>query len=383
MMERYPIVNSGEIKGYIRTFPDFLELIIGPVGRLLSLSPRGAHKLKASPAEIRAWYEPSFNIPGYTCPSVEDYLDLLYRSLKGKLEGKVLVDMSGGKDSTASAILLSKLAEKLPISLVGVHIHMPYLEPEANIDSAEKIAEKLGIRLIVTEPPRSKMRYYLERLGLPSRGRRWCTYLKTRALREVKKRVKAKYEAKGDRIAEAGKRLRKLHFMLKNRLFTQGTVINVVYPLSLLDIVRLVRSEKLIHELYVAGMPRVSCTYCPYKSLYELYAEPTRGLDTAYIEHVLNRQYHKYYSPIARWEEFQKYHLWRFDPSASKLLHAILSASASQPLKVKFQEIAETMKSIWTEKLPKNYFMCNINCIEKLVEEKIKTWEYVKVKKDN
>ena len=130
-------------------------------------------------------------------------------------------------------------------------------------------------------------------------------------------------------------------------------------------------------------MPRVSCTYCPYKSLYELYAEPTRGLDTAYIEHVLNRQYHKYYSPIARWEEFQKYHLWSFDPSASKLLHAILSASASQPLKVKFQEIAETMKSIWTEKLPKNYFMCNINCIEKLVEEKIKTWEYVKVKKDN
>jgi len=376
-MERYPIIDSGKIKGYVRTFPDFLELIAGPVGQLLSLSPRGAHKLKASHAEIRAWYEPGFNIPGYTCPSVESYLDLLYSSLKGKLEGKVLIDMSGGKDSTASAILLSKLAEKLPISLVGVHIHMPYLEPEANIDSVEEISKRLGIRLIVTEPPRSKMRYYLERLGLPSRGRRWCTYLKTRALREVRKQVKAKYEAKGDRIAEAGKRLRKLHFMLKNRLFTQGSVVNVVYPLSLLDIARLVRSEKLVHKLYMAGMPRVSCTYCPYKSLYELYAEPTHGLDVVYIEYILSRQYHRYYSPVARWEEFQKYHLWRFDPSTSKLLHAILSTSANQPLKVPLQEIARMIKSIWIEKLPENNFTCNVNCVEKLVEEKIKTWEYL------
>ncbi len=322
MMEAYPVVANGSVIGFIRTFGDYVELVRGDSREhYLWWGERGFY-VRTKGSFYNIVYEDVF-VPrvehreNLLQERVMQAVDRLRDALKGKL---VMADLSGGKDSTAQLIILSKLREFIDFRLVAVYVHVPYLEPLENIDYAEAIADKLGVEFFYTEADRKMMEFYLLREGLPRRGVRWCTYLKTRALREARKRLGADFEAKGDRMLESGKRMGKLQTLAKSSGFLQGRTLNLVYDLSALDTARIVKEHGLVHPHYRSGIPRVSCRFCPYRGLYELEAAKWQEVeDEGLIEHSAMLMYRRYYSGIATWDMFWELSLWRFQPTLARM----------------------------------------------------------------
>ncbi len=354
MMERYPVIREGRIRGTIRTFPDFVEIM-----RESSVEYylwRGEYGVRLSPEFshcLEVWYEPGLGVFGYAAPDFEEYVDLVARGLADVIRGKTaVVNFSGGKDSVVSLAILAAVRERVDFRLYAAYVHMPFLEPPSCLDFAERAAERLGVELISVEAERRRVKTYLERQGLPKKGRRWCTYLKIRGLREARKSVSADFEAKGDRLVEAGKRLRRMYHFLRKRVFVDGSKVNVAYPLTILDVVRITRELGLVHPQYLAGIPRVSCKYCPYKSLYELYAsEDFEVEDEGYVEYIARREYQKYYEPLMSWDDFWEQHLWRFSPTAASLLARFKSEHPEGPC-LELEQAIEMFRSVWIEPLP-------------------------------
>jgi len=367
MMERYPVVKGGRVRGSVRTLLDFIE-VGEPFKYYLWLGERGV-EVEGDNALLRALYEPGMSLTGYAMGDYEDYVDTLAEALGEKLRGKtVMVNFSGGKDSVATLYLLSELREKVDFRLYAVYIYMPHLEPPGSMSFAEEAAAKLGVDFLCVETDRKRVEFYLSREGLPRRGRRWCTYLKIMALRKARKELKADFEAKGDRVIEAGKRLRRLIHFLRRRAFLDGAKVNVVYPLTILDVAHIVRKLNLVHPHYLAGIPRVSCKYCPYKSLYELYAsEEFEVEDEGFVEYIARREHYRIYSPKMSWEEYWGQHAWRFDPTVAELLTK-LRRELGGNTELMGEDVREMFRSIWVEELPRLEVL-GINGIEAKVKD--------------
>ncbi len=319
MRERYPVYRSGEACCYVRTIPDFLETYDGRASKYYFWRGREGRGYRGP--LLKTFWEAPHTPPLVPRVDVEGRLSVVAERYGERLRGKtVMADFSGGKDSTASLVLLSRLRRLVDFKLVAVYVHMPYLEPPSNIDFVERAAERLGVELLVVEADRRRLLYYLETRGLPHRGSRWCTYLKTRALRAAKKAVEADYEAKAERMNEAGKRMRRLGEMKRKDTFLEGPTLNIVYDMEVLDVAGIVASEGLVHPDYLDGVPRVSCKYCPYRSLYELYAHRTEVEDEGLILDVARREWWRLYSPRLEWDAFWGRHLWRFTPSLATMI---------------------------------------------------------------
>lgn len=348
MMECYPVLSSGGIRSCIRTLPDFVEIYRQGGGKEVFLweGDRG-FPLDGGDAFYRAVYEPPSIPRGCTRAGVEERVEEFARRYGDVLRGRrVMADLSGGKDSTASLILLTYVRETVGFDLTAVYVHFPFLEPPENKSFVEKIAEKLDVELKVVEVDRRRVLFYLLREGLPRRGVRWCTYLKTRALRSAKKELRADFEAKGDRMQEAGKRMRRLSEMMRKNVFIEGRTINLVYDLSLLDVAEILHREGLIHPHYRLGLPRVSCKYCPYRSLYELKVSENQATENEdLISYVLERSYQRLYSHMSDFETFMRYHLWRFEPSIAKLRLGLSPSSEGQALGI--DAVREMFASLW------------------------------------
>ncbi|MEZ0346607.1 MAG: phosphoadenosine phosphosulfate reductase family protein [Infirmifilum sp.] len=322
MMEFYPVFRDGRAQSYVRTFGDYFEVFNGSSSEHYLWSGESGFKVVNKGSFFTMVYEdylnPSFE---FREESIEKRLLEAEKSLRNILDGKlVMADLSGGKDSTAQLILLTQLQEKINFKLVAVYVHVPYLEPLENISFVERVATRLGVELEVIEADRKMVEFYLLREGLPKRGVRWCTYLKSKALRLECKRLGADFEAKGDRMLESGKRMNKLRDWASNSSFIKGKTLNLVYDFSAFETANIVKREGLIHPHYLQGIPRISCRFCPYRGLYELAASSNQEVeDIGLIEFAGRRSYEKYFSGITSWDLFWELALWRYPPSIARM----------------------------------------------------------------
>ncbi len=305
-----------------------------------------------------SWVEAAPYVHAYVAWDLEEYVDWLAKRCRG-LEGRrVLLNYSGGKDSTAALVVLLKLMERISFRLRVVYVHVPFLEPERNVSFVEHASRRLGVDVEIAEPPRREFKSMLQWKGLPRRDNRWCTYFKVKPVREIRKKDRRLVEVVGDRLFEAPKRMERLArraaqgIVLSERRFTPTAM------LTLLDVVKVVRSAGLIHPDYLQGLPRVSCTLCPYKALHEFTDQQLDELeDPGLIERVLSKEHRKWYEKIP-FNEFVEKQLWRYPVwLAVRAYNAAKSIEYSiqdpDPLRLSSDEAASLYRSVWVNPLPR------------------------------
>ena len=273
---------------------------------------------------ISSWLEsvPYLNIRSFN--DIDDIVNFIAKRSKKYLEGKtVVLGYSGGKDSTAALILITKLMEYLNIKLKVMYVYMPYIESTRNLKFVEYVSRRLSINIEIIEPKRRYVRKTLKWLGLPRRGNRWCTYFKVRPIRKVVRGNPKVIEAIADRLFESPKRALRLIKRLKDGFIASERKFTPVEFMPITDVMFIVKKWGLIHPAYMDGLPRVSCTLCPYKTLYEFNVVETLE-DPGLIDEVLLKEYRKsyVYSKIP-FEEFISNALWRFKPNTALKLYKL------------------------------------------------------------
>jgi 3'-phosphoadenosine 5'-phosphosulfate sulfotransferase (PAPS reductase)/FAD synthetase len=296
----------------------------------------------------------------YVAWDLDSYVSWLAGRYGGELRGKtVMVNFSGGKDSSAVLAVMTRLAGMVEgLSVYAVYSHVTFLEPPRNIDVAVRFAERLGAPIEVVEADRELMRRRLLEEGLPYRGRRWCTYMKLRPIKRLRKQRRPHIVADGDRMTEAFKRFYRLYSMSPRRpQIYMGGRIRPIYIWTLLDVVRNVRLLKVVHPDYYMGMPRVACMMCPYKALHEFNDRHLDLLeDPGLVEEAIRVSYRRWYSGTGiPWEDFRRQHLWRHHPVlARKMYEAKRILERMEDLDtIDGRSVERMYRSLWTRPLPK------------------------------
>ncbi len=368
MVEYIPLKSSGRvnliassneftnIKAYPSEVDEWLLWMEKYAIEVTSLIENSKIKLTSHSVDLDKWFERNPNVVAYLTSNFDEYIMQLKRKIGSVIEGKkVVLSYSGGKDSTVALITLLKLSEHVNFKLHVVYVHMPYLEPTFNLKFIDKVSSKLGVEIEVLSPPRWIMRKYLKENGLPYRRARWCTYLKTRPLKEFKRKMDINYTAIGDRVWEAGKRFSRLFKMLLEGRIFKGKNFMPIAPMTILDVARIVKSYNLVHPDYLKGLTRVSCYYCPYKCLYEFYAVSDAEVeDVGFIDSILKFEWRKWYSKYVDYESFTKYHLWRYTPKIAKMfseLRAKIEESMDDYRRVPVNRIVELHRRFWTSSI--------------------------------
>ncbi len=373
-MERYPGLDAeGNVTGYAVSSVEF-SVLYSPQGRRLGsymwITPEYAVRvdefiegglLRVGDVSIE-YARLVEDIPWplvYVAPDLEEYIDWVTARHGGELEGKtIMVNYSGGKDSTAVLAVVAGLAERVKgLHAYAVYSHVSFLEPVRNIDFAVKAAEKLGVDIEVVEADRELMRRRLLEEGLPYRGRRWCTYMKLRPIKRLKKQLKPDSIADGDRMTEAFKRFLRLYQMSPRspRLYSGGR-LRPIYIWTLLDIVLNVRRVGLVHPDYLEGLPRVACMMCPYKALHEFNERQLELLeDPGLIEEAIKTSYRRWYDPEKiPWEAFREQHLWRHHPRvAEKMYQAKKMLERMNLEEIDREQVEAVYRSLWLNPLPR------------------------------
>jgi len=275
---------------------------------------------------ISSWLEsvPYLNIRTFN--DIDDIVNFITKRSRKYLEGKtVVLGYSGGKDSTAALILITKLMEYLNIKLKVMYVYMPYIESTRNLKFVEYVSRRLSINIEVVELKRRYVRKTLKWLGLPRRGNRWCTYFKVKPIRKVVRGNPKVIEAIADRLFESPKRALRLIKRLKDGFIASERKFTPVEFMPITDVMFIVKKWDLIHPAYMDGLPRVSCTLCPYRTLYEFNIIETLE-DPGLIDEVLLKEHRKshVYSKMPL-EEFISNALWRFKPNTALKLYKLKS----------------------------------------------------------
>ncbi len=186
----------------------------------------------------------------------------------------VAVSHSGGKDSQAMTILLSRIAPHDQI--VAVHAPLGEVEWPGTIEHTEATLPA-GVPLIFA--PVASGKTLLERVeerGLwPSNSARWCTsdYKAGPVQRELRRYLKAHprfggrlISAMGMRAEESAARARKSPWRLNERNSRAGRIWFdwlPIFNLSTEDVFGVIRDAgQSPHWAYAAGMSRLSCSFC-------------------------------------------------------------------------------------------------------------------------
>ncbi len=375
-MERYPVLSAnGEILGFTVSGGDFTALYDSRGVRravymwtstrtgvrvddlvrdgFLVLEGRSGGRLVI---DVERYLEDiPWPLAYFSRGGVEGYAEWLDREIGGRVEGRsVLVNFSGGKDSTAVLALLSRLAEKRGADVTAVYSHVPFIEPKRNIVFAERAAKRLGADIVLVEAERRVFEKRLREDGLPYRGWRWCTYMKLKPVKQTRKELKPDYTADGDRMAEAFKRYKRLVSMSpKKPRVLSGTRIKPIYILTLVDVVRIVRQVDLVHPDYYLGFPRVACHYCPYIVPHELELVRVDELeDPGLLEEALRATHRRDYSEIP-WEDFYSRALWRHHPRPARIiLEAAKRLEREERETIDAATVNERFKTLWVNPLP-------------------------------
>ncbi len=315
----------------------------------------------------------------YTIDSVENYVAWLKNFVDNALKGsKVLAAFSGGKDSTTVLLVLRELAKYIDFEFYALYVHMPYIEPLENPRFAKEVADRLGIELVVVEPPRKEVLKELMCSGLPRRGARLCTYIKVVPMRFYTKSRLVNYVAYGDRVWEAGKRFQRLFCRtLYAKIFASKRMgFTPIAPLTLLDVVKACRDHGLVHPMYLRGVQRVACSYCPYKPVYEFYVVEKKLEDPGIVEDAMKSGWKRYYRDRGiPWEDYERFHLWRFSPTLAKaLLEAkyMVEKLAKDRDTIDAKNFVRSLASLWIENIdaPRIDIENIVRALKRLCEER-------------
>ncbi len=371
-MEPYPIVDNGVLRGFVLSCSDFVIYYDKDGRRIRTVymySPEegvlidgllqdNAFKIGKYTISLTQWIDEPPLIPFYTIDDVESYVEFLAKSIGDVVRGKrVMVSFSGGKDSFIALYVLSLLRNYVDFRLIAVYTYMPILEPEDNIEIAGSVAERLDVEFIEVRPDLHVLKKFLMAEGLPYRRARWCTYLKTRPLRKLRKGLNVDYVVNGDRLVEAGKRLFRLLPLLLQGKFVSGKKLRPTYTFTILDVIKACRSANYIHPDYIKGLPRVSCSYCPYKSIHEFVVTRETGWE-GLIEEVMRREYMRWYKRRGiPYDDFVGKALWRFMPGAAYMWHRVSRevekmVERGELERVKADEVRKDLRRPWIEPLP-------------------------------
>ena len=186
----------------------------------------------------------------------------------------VAISHSGGKDSQAMTILLSRIVPS--DRLVAVHAPLAQVEWPGTIKHIRATLPP-GMPLILA--PVASGKSLLERVeerGMwPDPARRWCTgdYKRTPIERELRRYLKAHprfqgriVSAMGMRAQESPARARKLSWRRNDRMSVAGRQVYdwlPIFELSQRQVFAVIRDAgQSPHPAYAMGMSRLSCIFC-------------------------------------------------------------------------------------------------------------------------
>ncbi len=187
-------------------------------------------------------------------------LRLLEESLEG-LRGRVVVPLSGGKDSAAALALAVKALGSERVTAVYVDTGIDF---EESRETALENAAALGVEIIEVDAGVDRG-LLLERMPLPSPDNRWCTGRKLAALRRALGGISEKHGGAilvvGDRDAESDKRSRRPLVRVG-----QGLPYPTIAPIRLwsgahVEAYLALRGLRL-NPLYGLGFYRTGCYIC-------------------------------------------------------------------------------------------------------------------------
>ena len=186
----------------------------------------------------------------------------------------VAINTSGGKDSQAMTILLSRMVP--PTQLVAVHAPLGEVEWPGTVEHIEATIPA-GVPLIFAPVASGNtlLDSIEERSRFPSPKVRWCTSSLKRGPieRELRHYLKANtrfggrlVSTMGMRAKESPARARKSPWRLNERNSRAGRIWFdwlPIFDLSTEDVFRVIRDAgQSPHWAYAAGMSRLSCSFC-------------------------------------------------------------------------------------------------------------------------
>ena len=186
----------------------------------------------------------------------------------------VSISSSGGKDSQAMTILLSRIVPRDQI--VAVHAPLGEVEWPGTVEHIEATLPA-GVPLVMA--PVSSGKSLLDRVAergmFPGARQRWCTAEHKRGPieRELRRYLKAHprfggrlVNAMGMRAEESPARARKTPWRRNDRMSVAGREVFdwlPIFGLSAEDVFRVIRTAgQSPHWAYAAGMSRLSCSFC-------------------------------------------------------------------------------------------------------------------------
>ncbi|MFA4645716.1 phosphoadenosine phosphosulfate reductase family protein [Pyrococcus kukulkanii] len=253
-------LDPGDVSLVLRKTMNIEEYYSGP-NKIAEIS-----KVLGQPTEIK-WRAPALEEVSLkeTIKANENYINAFEKAsisfLRNFADRTAVVPWSGGKDSTATLILASKVFDEVTAIYVRMEYEMPLTD-----EYVEEVAKKLGINLVKVNVPMPIHKY-----GLPTHTNRWCTKMKVEALYNAVREIENPILIVGDRDAESAKR------RLKPPVVTRKTPlgeITEVMPIkfwsgAMVQLYILMNGFEL-HPLYYQGFYRLGCTICPSLAQWEI-----------------------------------------------------------------------------------------------------------------
>ncbi|MBO8174205.1 MAG: phosphoadenosine phosphosulfate reductase family protein [Thermococcus sp.] len=189
----------------------------------------------------------------------ESYIRAFEEASKSFLEQfkgyDIIVPWSGGKDSTATLILASKVFK----NVTAIYVKMEYEMPQTD-GYVEKLAKKLGIDVIETFVPMPVDKY-----GIPTHYNRWCTKMKVEALYKEVAEFENPILVVGDRDGESARRRLKPPVIERENeiLGTFLEIMPIKFWSGMMVQLYILMNGFDLHPLYYEGFYRLGCTICP------------------------------------------------------------------------------------------------------------------------
>jgi len=187
----------------------------------------------------------------------------------------ILLNTSGGKDSSVMAFMVTRMAEEQGVKDRLVLGHATFREEWTETEAVVKLqAEQLGIPFYVVRRGEDLLDYVRRRKMWPSSKARYCTSEFKRApigklitqLAPGKDRRVRVLNVMGLRAQESPARAKKIVFQVNERRTNGRRHVDDWLPilgLKLEDVWQTIRENKIPqHWAYAIGMPRLSCRFC-------------------------------------------------------------------------------------------------------------------------